>query len=235
MTALSTIFHVCNDHSFESACLQGQNKTLVFTLHGLAGLVPEPVRYYCTNIRCIVEAEEATTDPMRLLRGLYRSARPEELSQLASRFAGKQLLPESLKAKLVDAIVEDMFLGRELRHRKWCEVSAECVTWQMPELLPPLCADKGFVTGPSTLCIKDAVQFHTVTLQVANNYCILEGFAHMQPAMQICGTSHQLLTKCFVLCRKSKTVRTGEKSSGIEGTLSTCVYIHSVATLTLWW
>ena len=102
--------------------LQGQNRSLLFTLHCLAGLVPEPVRYYSANVRCIVEAQEATADPMRLLGGLYRSARPEELTELASGFSGKQLLPELLRMKMVDHIMEHVITGKEMRHRKWIEV-----------------------------------------------------------------------------------------------------------------
>lgn len=102
--------------------LQGQNRSLLFTLHCLAGLVPEPVRYYCANVRCIVDAYEATIDPMRLLEGLYRCAPPEELTPLASAFSGKQLLPEVLKMKLVDQTMEHVITGQEIRHRKWSEV-----------------------------------------------------------------------------------------------------------------
>lgn len=73
-------------------------------------------------MRCIVEAQEATADPVRLLRALYRYARPEHLSDMASEYSGKQLLPEVLKRKLVGQIVEHVISGQEIRHRKWCEV-----------------------------------------------------------------------------------------------------------------
>ena len=71
-----------------------------------------------------MEAQEATADPLQLLQGLYPSARPAELSHLASVLAGKQLLPHDLKAKLVDAVVENVFMGKELRHRRWSKVSS---------------------------------------------------------------------------------------------------------------
>lgn len=104
------------------ALLQGQDRALLFTIHCLAGLVPEPVRYYCANVRCILEAQEANADPVRLLRGLYRSARPEELSHVASGCSGKQLLPHVLRLKLVDQIMEHVITGQEIRQRRWCEV-----------------------------------------------------------------------------------------------------------------
>ena len=110
------------DAVISCALLQGQDRSVLFTMHCLAGAVPEPVRYYCTNIRCILAAHEDTTDPVRLLRGLYRSARPEELSHVASGCSGKQLLPHVLKAKLVDQIMEHVITGQEIRQRKWCEV-----------------------------------------------------------------------------------------------------------------
>ena len=70
-----------------------------------------------------MEAQGATADPLQLLKGLYPSARPAELSHLASAFAGQQLLPHDLKAKLVDAVVENVFMGKELRYRRWIKVS----------------------------------------------------------------------------------------------------------------
>lgn len=113
------------------AFLQGQDRSLLFTVHCLADLVPEPVRYYCANVRCILGAQEANADPVRLLRGLYRSARPEELSHVASACSGKQLMPHVLRTKLVDQIMEHVITGQEIRQRKWCEV------WK-PSTLPCL-------------------------------------------------------------------------------------------------
>ena len=69
-----------------------------------------------------MEAQEGTTDPMRLLGGLYRSARPEELTRLAWEFSGKQPLPELLRMRMVDQIMEHVITGQEMRHRKWIEV-----------------------------------------------------------------------------------------------------------------
>ena len=103
--------------------MQCQSKTVRFELHALAGLLPEPVRQYCTNIHCILMTQAATADPVSLLRGLYPNARPQELSRVASDFTGMQLLPELLKKKTIEAVVEQVFAGRELRHKKWCEVS----------------------------------------------------------------------------------------------------------------
>lgn len=101
---------------------------LLFRLHALAGLLPEPVRQYCTNTRCILEAQQPTTDPLTLLRGLYPDALPQELAEVASGLMGKQLLPQALKAQLADHITELVFTGRELRHRKWCEVKVhDCI------------------------------------------------------------------------------------------------------------
>lgn len=130
LAALAYVSAVIFTHT--CTLLQGQDRSLIFTLHGLAGLVPEPVRHYCANVRCIVEAQEATADPMRLLRGLYPSSRPEELSRLAAGYSGKQLLPETLKMKLVDQIVEHVITGQEIRHSKWTEV-CEASTAQVPD------------------------------------------------------------------------------------------------------
>ena len=98
-----------------------------FELHALAGLLPEPVRQYCTNIHCVLMSQPPTADPVSLLRGLYPNARPQELSRVASDFIGMQLSPEVLKKKMIGAVVEQVFAGRELRHKKWCEV---CVAIQ---------------------------------------------------------------------------------------------------------
>lgn len=116
------VAHCVLTDAMTCACLQGQDRSLLFTVHCLAGLVPEPVRYYCANVRCILEAQEASADPVRLLRGLYRSARPEELTRVASGCSGKQLLPHVLRSKLVDQIMEHVITGQEIRQRKWCEV-----------------------------------------------------------------------------------------------------------------
>ncbi len=105
--------------------MQGQNKMLLFRLHALAGLVPEPVRQYCTNTRFIIEALEPTHNPLTLLRGLYPAALPEELAHVVPGLMGKRMPPEELKAKLVGMIVEQVFTGQELRHRKWSEVKTQ--------------------------------------------------------------------------------------------------------------
>lgn len=107
---------------------------LLFRLHALAGLLPEPVRHYCTNIRCILETQQPTTDPLTLLRGLYPNALPQELAEVAPGLVGKQLLPQALKAQLVNHITEQVFTGRELRHRKWCEVKVhDCINQRWKE------------------------------------------------------------------------------------------------------
>ncbi len=106
--------------------LQGQNKVLTARLHALAGLLPEPVRQYCTNINRIIMAQEPTTDPLPLLRGLYPAALPEELASVAPGLVGKHLSPEALKMQLVELILEQVFTGQELRHRKWSEVRFSC-------------------------------------------------------------------------------------------------------------
>ena len=97
---------------------------LVFRLHALAGLMPEPVRQYCTNVYCMVYTQADTTDPITLLRGLYPTALPEELVGVAPELAGRQLSPEALKGALVYKVIQQAFTGQELRHRKWCEVSS---------------------------------------------------------------------------------------------------------------
>ena len=103
---------------------KGQSNKVRFEMHPLAGILPEPVRKYCTNIHCILMTQPATADPISLLRGLYPNARPQELSRVASDFMGMQLSPEVLKKKMIEAMVEQVFAGRELRHKKWCEVSS---------------------------------------------------------------------------------------------------------------
>ena len=103
---------------------QGESRMLVFRLHALAGLMPEPVRQYCTNVYCMVYTQADTTDPITLLRGLYPTALPEELVGVAPELAGRQLSPEALKGALVYKVIQQAFTGQELRHRKWCEVSS---------------------------------------------------------------------------------------------------------------
>ena len=106
--------------------LQGQNKLLTARIHALAGLLPEPVRQYCTNINRIIMAQEPTTNPLPLLRGLYPDALAEELGSVAPGLVGSHLSPEALKMQLVELILEQVFTGQELRHRKWSEVRLSC-------------------------------------------------------------------------------------------------------------
>ncbi len=106
--------------------LQGQNKVLTARIHALAGLLPEPVRQYCTNINRIIMAQEPTTNPLPLLRGLYPDALPEELASVAPGLVGSHLPPEALKMQLAELILEQVFTGQELRHRKWSEVRFSC-------------------------------------------------------------------------------------------------------------
>lgn len=106
--------------------LQGQNKALTARLHALAGLLPEPVRQYCTNVNRIIMSQEPTSNPLPLLRGLYPDALPEQLASVAPGLVGKCLSPEALKMQLVELILEQMFTGQELRHRKWSEVRLAC-------------------------------------------------------------------------------------------------------------
>ena len=102
--------------------LQGQNPLLAYQLHALAGLVPEPVRQYCTNIRCIIEAGGPTVNPLTLLRGLYPTAPPEELAGVGPDLMSRHLSAEAVKTRLVEHVVHQVFAGQELRHGRWCQV-----------------------------------------------------------------------------------------------------------------
>lgn len=101
---------------------QGQNKVLTSRMHALAGLLPEPVWQYCTSVNRIIMAQEPTTNPLPLLRELYPNALPEELARVASGLVGSHLSPQALKMQLAELILEQVFTGQELRHRKWREV-----------------------------------------------------------------------------------------------------------------
>ncbi|KAA6417193.1 MAG: hypothetical protein FRX49_12830 [Trebouxia sp. A1-2] len=99
----------------------GQNKVLTSRMHALAGLLPEPVWQYCTSVNRIIMAQEPTTNPLPLLRELYPNALPEELARVASGLVGSHLSPQALKMQLAELILEQVFTGQELRHRKWRE------------------------------------------------------------------------------------------------------------------